>query len=86
MLYDEIQEGSFKDNNGISLSDFILESFDGNEILTVDQIKDYVTSNASVDGIHNIDARINDSIRRLVAIKILNKNYKVATPTFKLTI
>lgn len=86
MLYDEIQEGSFKDNNGISLSDFILESFDGNDILTVDQIKDYVTSNASVDGIDNIDARINDSIRRLVAIKILNKNYKVATPTFKLTI
>lgn len=75
MIYDEIQEGSFKDNNWIPLSDFKIESFDGNDILTVDQIKNYFTSYASVDGIDKIDARINDSIRRLVTIKILNKDY-----------
>lgn len=47
------------DDNGKSLIQYIIESFDSNETRFVDQIKEIF--------------QVNDSIRRLLAFKILKK-------------
>lgn len=64
--------------------EYIIYSFDGKEYMTVNQIKAFIENNAVVG--HDIDAEINDSIRRLSAFKILQKDYTAETPTFKLMI
>ena len=64
--------------------DYIIYSFDGNEYMTVNQIKDFIENNAVVG--YDIDAEINDSIRRLSSFKILQKDFTTETPTFKLMI
>lgn len=86
MILEEIKQNGFKDDDGKPFMDYIIESFDHNDSRSVTQIKEYIEMHALIKENELLDSQINDSIRRLHAFKILQKDYDIANPTFKLTI
>ena len=73
MILEVIEKDSIKDDNGISLLRYIIDSFGQKDVLEIKTIRHYVKQNASFVDLEGFEQNCSSSISKLLCYKILKQ-------------